>query len=338
MKRLSITLGLVWVVMVVRVPATTHGAISTPYQPNASASIAPGVRHEHGTLVAHENSHYINVVSVDMARAGLNVRLSQANGIATNAKVITEQAADFVADERHVVATINGSAFSYLKAPDGTPIGGTGQGLNVSDGELINSRVPAAGSSLLAFGVDANGVPIIGSPTLDMSLTLPGGAEQPLHRVNQRRNENDVVLYTPRYDTRTWTDALGVEYVIEGFSLPLTTSGSHGGTIVAINPDSGDTPIGPGQVVLSVASGAAAPFAALAMGDEISLDLSIDPAWSNIVNSVGGRDPLVADGQAATTSWGGYNARSAVGIRADGSVVLVAADDGSVDFGWPDVA
>ena len=161
-----------------------------------------------------------------MAREGLNVRLSQANGIATNAAFVTEQAADYDADDRHVVATINGSTFFYLSAPDGTPIGGTGQGLNVSDGELINAGAPVTGTGeLLAFGVDASGVPMIGNPTFTMQLTLPGGAEHPLYRVNQRRNDNEVVLYTPRYDTRTYANDLGVEYVIEGFDLPLSDIG-----------------------------------------------------------------------------------------------------------------
>ena len=139
------------------------------------------------------------------------------------------------------------------------------------------------------------------------------------------------MLYTPRYDTRTWTDDLGDEYVIEGFDLPLSTSGTHSGTVVAVNSDTGDTPIGAGQVVLSVADGAAAPFAALAVGDEVALDLSIDPAWSNVVNSVGGRNPLVADGHDVTTNRGGYHPRSAVGIRADGSLVMLATDNGNID-------
>ncbi|HYI23143.1 MAG TPA: phosphodiester glycosidase family protein [Candidatus Limnocylindrales bacterium] len=329
--RLSIALGLMAVLLLALAPAATYGAITTPYQPSTTANLAPGVRYENGTLVAHSHTHHVNVVSVDMDRDELNVRLSAANGVATNVAFVTDQAGDYTTDEREVVATINGSTFFYLNAPDGAPIGGTGQGLNVSDGELINAGAPVAGTSqLLAFGVDGNDVPMIGSPTFGMDLSLPGNVQHAVHRINQRRNESEVVLYTPRYDSRTWTNDAGVEYVIEGFDLPLAVSGTHSGTVVAVNPD-GNTPIDAGQVVLSVADGAAAPFASLAVGDVIELNLSIDPAWSNVVDSVGGRNPLVADGQDVTPKRGGYHPRSAVGIRADGSLVMLTADDGNVD-------
>ena len=85
--RLTIALGLVLVMLLGLGPAATCGAIGTPYQPSNSAVVAPGVQYEHGTLVAHSQTQYVNVVSVDMARDGLDVRLSTANGLATNALV-----------------------------------------------------------------------------------------------------------------------------------------------------------------------------------------------------------------------------------------------------------
>ena len=320
--------------------APASATITVPYAPQGATTLADGVRHEWGTLVTAK-TQYVNVVEVDQARPGVGVRLSQADGIATHRRTVVDQALAYDRDERDVVASVNGSTYFYMYAPDGQP-GATGQGLNISDGELINAGAPASSAAILAFGLDATGGARIGDPGLEMALTLPGATQVTVDRVNQKRLTSDVVLYTPRFDSHTWTDAIGSEYVVEGFALPLTTTGSYSGTVVEVRAGQGDTPIGAGQVVVSVADGspAAAALAGLQVGDAVSLTTRIGEDWQGVVNSVGGRDLLVDDGLNVATGTA-RNARIGVGIRADGSLLLLAADNGDLDGGGialPDLA
>ncbi len=317
-----------------------RGAITTPYAPAGDASIAPGVRHEWGTLVTGR-TQYVNVVEVDPSRPGVGLRLAQADGIATHRRTVLDQALAYDADGRDVVATVNGSTFFYMYSPSGEP-GATGQGLNISDGELINAGAPVSQAAILAFGIDQTGAARIGDPQLALTLTVPGGSPVTVDRINQKRLAADVVVYTPRYDSHTWTDSAGDEYVVDGFDLPLSATGSYSGTVVEVRHGQGDTPIGPGHVIVSVAHGS--PFApalsGLQIGDAISLDASVGEDWRAVVNAVGGRDPLVDDGLnvAIGTS---RNPRIAIGIRPDGGLLMVAVDNGDLDAGGmtlPDVA
>ncbi len=312
----------------------TRAAITTPYAEAGRMPIAQSVRHEWGTLVtgAAQQQH-INVLQVDPADPTVDVRLSQAGGIATARAVVTDQAHAYGDEQRRVVGTVNGSTFFYLRDAQGLQIGGTAIGLNVSDGEVINAGPPAADPRYLTFGMRDDGTPQIGYADLEMTLTMPSGATIDLGRVNQRRRDTDIVLLTPRYDTHTGTDDLGDEYVVEGFDLPLRTTGSYSGTVVAAFDNDGDNPIEPGQVVISVGDGATASFETLAPGDNISLSISIDEPWRQVANSVGGRNPLVEDGQVVATSTTSRDPRTAVGIKADGALILVTADSGLADTG-----
>ena len=320
--------------------APASAAISVPYAPQGATTLADGVRHEWGTLVTGK-TQYVNVVEVDTSRPGVGVRLSQADGIATHRRRVDDQALAYDADAREVVATVNGSTYFYMYAPDGEP-GATGQGLNISDGEVINAGAPTSSGAILALGIDASGGARIGDPGLEMALTLPDATQVTVNRVNQKRLASDVVLYTPRFDSHTWTDALGSEYVVEGFALPLAPTGSHSGTVVEVRAGQGDTPIGAGQVVISVAEGSphAAALAGLQVGDAVSLTTRVGADWQAVVNSVGGRDPLVRDGLNVATGTS-RNARIGAGIRADGSLLLLAVDNGDLDAGGmalPEVA
>jgi hypothetical protein len=161
-----------------------------------------------------------------------------------------------------------------------------------------------------------------------MKLTLPDSSVVDVTRINEKRLETDVVLLTSDFDARTWTNDLGDEYVVEGFDLPLSTTGAYTGTVVAVHEGQGDNAIAPGQVVISVADGAAGTFDSLAMGDQVSLAIEVDEPWQQVTNSVGGRDMLVVDGVNVVTDPTLRFARTAVGIKADGDLILVTADSG----------
>ena len=314
-------------------PSTGRAVIITPYVAHGNEQIAGGVRHEWGSLTVNSpNGRNVNVLEVDLADSQIDMRLSQAKGVASETAAVVDQALAYSQDGRRVVAATNGSLFSYLRV-DGLPVGGMGLGLNISDGELINSGNPVNWDwQLGAFGITQQGDPIIGVPQVRTQLAIPGGAVVEVDRVNQVRYPGEVVLYTSRVGTHTWTDALGDEYVIDGFELPLRASGTYTGTVVEVRDGAGDSAIGPGQAVLSV-SDTAQPWATtLTVGGEVSLSVNVSAPWDSASLSVGGRDLLLLDGQPLPPEPGhdGNHARAAVGIDADGKVILVTAEDGTL--------
>ena len=312
-------------------PTPSRAAITTPYLPAGGEQIASGVHHEWGSLTLNGTyDRNVNVLEVDLADPQLEMRLSQADGIASETVTVVDQALAYSQQGRRVVATTNGSLFSYLRV-DGFGVGGMGLGLNVSDGELINAGDPSSRAwPLGAFGITDQGDPIVGVPQAQFQLALPGGEIVEVDRINQVRYPGEVVLYTSRLGTHTWTDALGDEYLIEGFDLPLRTTGTYTGTVVEVRDGAGDSAIGPGQAVLSV-SDTAEPWATqLDVGGEVSLAVTVATLWDSVRQSVGGRDLILMNGQQVPPEPGhdGNHARTAVGIDAAGKVLLVSAEGG----------
>jgi hypothetical protein len=304
--------------------------ITTPYSAQGNFLLTSGVTYEWGTIAVEQKLRDVDVVAVDPANPHLDLRLALAGDSASSTSTVTDQALAYSQVGRRVVATVNGSLFSFLKQ-DGVTLGGMGLGYNVSDGEIVNAGQPQERAGPLpAFAITAAGQAIIGAPEIDMQLTLPGSQTVRLDRLNEVRSAGQVALYTPRLGTHTWTDNLGDEYVIDGFDLPLQPGGSYTGTVAEVRAGAGDTAIALGQVVLSVSESAAWP-AALAIGDPVTLSIGAAGAWNSVHQSVSGRDMLLADGHSVVPqpNGDGRHARTAVGIRADGTILMVTADSGS---------
>jgi len=315
-------------------PAHGLAAITTGYQTEVGFALAPGVDYERGSVSVNGASRDINIVKFEPGASQIQLRVSQADGIAANRATVVNQAAAYSRDGRRVVATVNGSLFNYL-AQDGGTLGGTGLGLNVSEGELINAGNTTLRPELPAFGVNAAQTPIIGTPRVDLTLNLVGNEVVPLDRINQRRFAGEVALYTPYFGSKTWTDNLGTEFVIEGFNVPLAVTGTYSGTVVQVRQGAGNSTIGPGQVVLSQSNTAAPWSSTLSVGSEVSLTVAVDEAWQSVNHSVGGRDMLVTGGQSVVPQPDndGSHARSAVGIKGNGKLLLVTADNGTYSKG-----
>ena len=329
--RVALVTGLIAVSLALA-PAHTSAQITRAYVADGQQTIGPGVDHQWGSLdVAKGRRQDINIIELDPADPRTHLRVSQADGVASHRRTVVEQGDAFSQNGRRVVASVNGSLFSYLNGDTGN----AGLGINVSDGELVNAGKPRRIPSVPAFGVTDSGSAFIGTPQIDVYLTLPGQSTLAVDRINQRRFDGDVVLFTPRWDTHTRTDALGSEYVIEGFDLPLSTTGTHSGTVVEVHPAAGDSTIGPNQVVLSVSSTAAPSSVALTVGSEVALDIGISPSWAPATQIVSGRNMLVVGGSSVVPQPDndGRHARTAVGVTPSGRVLLLTADSGTYEYG-----
>src|SRR5687768_2961116 len=332
-------------------PATA--GFTLPYTSDGRQQVAPGVHHDWGYLAAAEGRQRVNVVEVDPTTPGIHLETSlpRVGGVGTeqiNGRERTTSQALFRSSEGHrVVAAANGTTFNSWPSGQISP-----RGLNVRNGELLTAgRSQADGlGPILAFGIDAEGHAMIGTPQLTIELRLADDTVVPLQRVNQGPLANEAALYMPRYDTHTSVQPIGpdvriAELIVETGELTLTPGSSFGGTVTEVRHGVGDAPIGAGQVVVSAVGSSADLLAAVAIGDQVGLTVSVvegERNWSSVLNAIGGRELLVRDGQNRNppnppNQIPAPPPRTAPGVTAEGEVVMVTVDGRSEDSGGLDL-
>lgn len=228
--------------------------------------------------------------------------------------------ADFVADSgRTVVAAINGDFFS--------PTTGLPMGIVVTDGVLRSSD---AGRS--AVGFTEEGHALIGAPALTMSLTGDGVFVPVSHLNKLRTAAGGIYLLTGDFSAETRCAGEGRNVLLR----VLEGQPAIGSTMTLQVEDIIDTDISMAipevLYVLTVSVDSAAYWQVLSLTPGMELDLVIeaaDPAWNNVTQAVGGGDLLLQDGALCSTfdsAIAGANPRTAVGIKANGDVVLYTLD------------
>lgn len=194
-------------------------------------------------------------------------------------------------------------------------------------------------------------VPYIGGnlnkATHSLTVTYAAtGVAQAASGVNCVRNANELIVYTPQYDSDTHTDATGVEVLVEltqpTIAVPLP--GSTTGIVRQIWKNQGSTPIPFDHVILSATGTAAQTLLAnLSVGAKIGIsqqlilksDLPID--WSDVYASIGGGRAVVENGKAVDNSEDAVyrvrNPRTAVGYNATYLFFVVCDGRSSTSIG-----
>lgn len=234
------------------------------------------------------------------------------------------------ADGYTVVAGINGSFFDLNT--------GIPYGLVVTDGVLRSS------GSTAAVGFYADGTAIIGEPNLKITLNTASGSWDTFYN-KALSQANGVGLYSGDYDNRT-KNSLDAYHVIlqpmEGEPTELKLNSRLVLEVTGIQQSVKSCEIPEGGFVLCIAENTLYPTAlaglqALEIGDAVTVTTQIDTAWATVSYAVGGGDVLVENGAARDTfqldSAKKSAARTAIGIKADGSLVLYTVDGGSTSKG-----
>ena len=200
----------------------------------------------------------------------------------------------------------------------------------------------ADGWNALAFNADGTAFVSV-APEVRITLFNNGGAPDADNfgrtftttRYNKSYSIGSVFLYNSYFSTvstRVTQDAWAVRFkILEG---EMTVSGEMKLEVSEIIPECTATAIGEGYMVLtsSIASGYGEVRDMFSPGDIVTLTTTVsdlrlsDAAWAG-----GAGDILVADGSIpAAAAWdsaiSGANPRTAVGIRADGSIVYYVVD------------
>lgn len=237
----------------------------------------------------------------------------------TSKTTLSAMAKTLEASGKRVVAGVNGD---YFVVSNGVPLG-----LVVTDG-IIRS-----GSSYhWAVGFNADGTAFVSIPKLTVSAQL-GSRAVTLADINKARTDTGgIYLVTPDFNTNTGNTAAGVDVIFTpDAGSALTIGGTLTGTVDQVLESTGAVAIPAGKMILTVnlksAADQVAALRALQPGDPVSVSVAAaDPRWNNVRYAVGALYQLVSNGSVVSGLEAGAAPRTALGIKADGTVILYTMD------------
>ncbi len=232
----------------------------------------------------------------------------------------TAAAEQFEAQGWRVVAGINGD---FYDTATGYPLG-----VMISNGEIISGA-----DSNYALGFYPDGSVILGEPGLSIQAAY-NGRTLTIAAINKPRVENaGVTLLTHEFNsdhtTGTYTDGLTVLCSI------LSGSASMGGEmrvrVERIERGAQAVEINEHQVALTISANGYTVdqyfLETLSMGNVFTISFTAaDSAWNAVTEAVGAMYLLVENGCVQESLSTSYAPRSAVGIKANGELVLYTVD------------
>lgn len=159
------------------------------------------------------------------------------------------------------------------------------------------------------------------------------GSTRVLHTLNKAPARDQIALFTSAWGATTPSVPESVAAVLPSFPAPVPNA-DLAATALELREEP-SVAIPPGGAVL-VARGAAADAlrTEVAPGTQVVVRLTLQPDWSSVVHAVGGGPQIVLDGAPVfranewftTGQLGARHPRTAIGQRADGSIVFVVTD------------
>lgn len=216
---------------------------------------------------------------------------------------------------KHVIAGINGD---YYVMSTNMPLGIV----------VENGRLRSSDAGHWAVGFRADGSAFIGKPALSISADT-GGKTIYLNAFNKTRGTGEAVLFTDDFAANTKSSGESVDVVCSISGAPKVGS-SFELTVEKKQDSAGSSNIPAGKAILSVSKNASQErldfVSALQPGDKISINISGASGWESVSYAIGSLYKLVTNGQVENGLDATAAPRSAVGIKADGSVVFYTMD------------
>ena len=186
------------------------------------------------------------------------------------------------------VAAINGDFYQRFKAYAGSP-----RGLQIAEGEVLGGP---AGS--VSFWIDAFGQPHADNVASQFQITWPDGQSTPFGMNGPRRSDG-VELYTPSVGASTRTIG-GRELLLERQAstpwLPLRIGRMYQARVREVR-ETGDTPLAPGTLVLSLGPAAKQRFSSVSTGAVLQVSTKTMPMLQGIKTAISGGPLLVRGGK-----------------------------------------
>jgi hypothetical protein len=300
-------------------PAVT----TVPYASTVEEAAAPGVVHRQGSWTTTNGQQAVDLIDVAPAISGISIEASAPGAGVSTLQTVTGQAGAVSQDGHRVVAAVNGDTWTV----DATSGRSAPTGLLVHGGRLLSGTRSARPT----LGLSPTGSPLFDDVAVTTTVSIPGDAGAlTVDRINKPRLTGELDLYTPDWGASTGTDASGTEVILAVPGMPLRASGTWTAIVTAVRASAGDAPIAEGTMVLSANGQDAAALAALPIGAMLFITTSVPAGWDAVTEALGGREWLVRNGVAGVSPVSSVtraaHPRTAVGERADGSLVLVTVN------------
>jgi len=266
--------------------------------------VEPGVVYGHQRRADSFGPNVVNYLEIDLQR-NWEVKLVLAQDRIYGAERVSD-----MAKRTGAIAAVNGAYF----ASNGRPLG-----VFMIDGELITE--PYANRT--AVGLTPQGA-VMDNVSFAGEVRHEGRLLAPVSGLNRPRLQDELIVYTEAYGTKTNTNRWGHEVVVVD------------GVVVAVQPE-GNSTIPPGGFVLSAHGVMRQHLAELEPGDRVELKISLMPDWSElgVRQIIGGGPRLVRSGVLEITGEAeqfnddilkGRAPRTAIGITADHRLLLVTVN------------
>ncbi|NOV02156.1 phosphodiester glycosidase family protein [Paenibacillus planticolens] len=282
--------------------------------------IASGAAYNWYDMKLERGFEKVHTIEFNPQAGKLDLQPGKTDGKVYGMQGVSKMASDADRAGNRVVAGLNGDFYDLA---NGIPLG-----MFMGDGKILTSPP----SDWYAFGLKTDGTSLYGpSPKLTRTVTI-GSKTTPITHINRLRGTDALVLYSSDYYTSTMTNDLGDEVVLDILEGDVRSGQTMKLKVAEVLKDKGNSALTEGKVVLSAAGNARNTLSGLRVGDEVSASFELEAAWRDVKMVIGGSELLVKDGVVQPNSDTAVHPRSAIGTKADGTIVMIEVDGRSPGF------
>jgi hypothetical protein len=286
---------------------------------NSSTLLMPGVTYSRQVQFTAHGPVVFHVVTAPKPGG-----LYSLKPVLSNEAIIGRERVTEIEKRVSPTATVAGVNGDFFNVNDGHP-----SGMLMRNGAL--DHPPAPGRTAVGIGGDG----VLNLARVQYSGFWQGkGQRRPLG-LNDPPGANGAGLFTSAYGPATPAVAAGVtEAVLQTF--PSATPNTDLLAVVSsVGATHGGTAIAPGTAVIQARGTSANALTQEApAGTSVTVRLTLTPGWTGITDALGGGPLIVQNGRAlfragelfSTAQLSPRSPRTAVGQKADGSILLVAVD------------
>lgn len=266
--------------------------------------VEPGIIYGHQRRADSFGPNVVNYLEIDLRR-NLEVKLALSQNQIFGAEQVSA-----LAKRKGAIVAVNGAYFSS----NGRPLG-----VLMIDGELISE--PYANRT--AVGLGPSGAVMDNVSFQGEVLLADGSLLTKISGLNRPRLQDELIVYTNSYGTKTNTNSFGYEVTLQDGIVTQTQIGN--------------STIPQGGLVLSAHGEQRKFLEGLEVGDILQVNFALHPNWDELgVNQIiGGGPRLIRSGQIDITGEAelfrddilkGRAPRTAIGITADQKLLLVTVN------------
>ena len=236
----------------------------------------------------NNKKQFINIVSVDLNNPDISVKVALADqNVKVAGKPYGKQPVSTIVSNNNALVGINGDYFIMEAFRDTL-------NLSIINGELVSE--PGYGRSV--FCINKDGKVYFDNPLWKGSVYFSNqNITVPLSGINRNRNNGELILYTNKQGDSTLGKYKSFDIVMEPVNGDILRANCKTDyRVCEVLPDSINTSIPLGKVVLSGTTGAYPVLSLLNVGDIITIDSSVeskDYTFDNVLYATGGGPILV---------------------------------------------